>query len=100
MALRGNCRAPLVGTRTYGKAAVQGVFGLPNKARVTVMGATLRENTVLADTCGFVNCSSTIFASMFRLALRYRTNQHLIFFNTIRVFMVTGNEHDQAKSNM
>eukprot|EP00438_Fugacium_kawagutii_P017497 Skav211855 [mRNA] locus=scaffold1622:175843:177441:- [translate_table: standard] len=33
VALRGNCRAPLIGTRTYGKAAVQGVFGLPNKAR-------------------------------------------------------------------
>ena len=48
MALRGNCRAPLVGTRTYGKAAVQGVFGLPNKARA-VMGATLRENTLLVD---------------------------------------------------
>ncbi|CAL1161055.1 unnamed protein product, partial [Cladocopium goreaui] len=31
VALRGNCRAPLIGTRTYGKAAVQGVFGLPNK---------------------------------------------------------------------
>uniref|UniRef100_A0A7S4VSP4 PDZ domain-containing protein n=1 Tax=Alexandrium monilatum TaxID=311494 RepID=A0A7S4VSP4_9DINO len=30
-ALRGNCRAPLLGSKTYGKAAVQGVFGLPNR---------------------------------------------------------------------
>ncbi|CAE8591825.1 unnamed protein product, partial [Polarella glacialis] len=31
VALRGNCRAALVGAHTYGKAAVQGVFGLPNQ---------------------------------------------------------------------
>lgn len=30
VALRGNCRAPLVGTKSFGKAKVQGVFGLPN----------------------------------------------------------------------
>lgn len=30
-ALRGNCRATLLGSKTYGKAAVQGVFGLPNR---------------------------------------------------------------------
>lgn len=36
VALRGNCRAPLIGTRTYGKAAVQGVFGLPNKEAVAL----------------------------------------------------------------
>ena len=64
MALRGNCRAPLVGTRTYGKAAVQGVFGLPNKARATHGCNLARKHTP----CGFVNCLSTIFASVFRLA--------------------------------
>ncbi|CAK9110596.1 Carboxyl-terminal-processing peptidase 2, partial [Durusdinium trenchii] len=36
VALRGNCRAPLIGSRTYGKAAVQGVFGLPNKEAVAL----------------------------------------------------------------
>jgi len=35
-ALRGNCRAPLLGTKTYGKAKVQGVFGLPNKEAITL----------------------------------------------------------------
>lgn len=35
-ALRGNCRAPLLGARTYGKAAVQGVFGLPNREAVAL----------------------------------------------------------------
>lgn len=29
-ALRGNCRAPLIGEKTFGKAFVQGIFGLPN----------------------------------------------------------------------
>ncbi|CAE7041926.1 ctpA [Symbiodinium natans] len=36
VALRGNCRAPLLGSRTFGKAAVQGVFGLPNKEAVAL----------------------------------------------------------------
>lgn len=36
VALRGNCRAPLLGARTYGKAAVQGVFGLPNKEAIAL----------------------------------------------------------------
>jgi len=35
-ALRGNCRASLLGAKTYGKAAVQGVFGLPNKEAVAL----------------------------------------------------------------
>jgi len=35
-ALRGNCRAPLLGQKTYGKAAVQGVFGLPNREAVAL----------------------------------------------------------------
>jgi len=35
-ALRGNCRAPLLGARTYGKAAVQGVFGLPNREAMAI----------------------------------------------------------------
>ena len=29
VALRGNCRAPLIGNKTYGKAAVQGALLLP-----------------------------------------------------------------------
>merc|ERR1712008_33684 len=41
-ALRGNCRAPLLGTKTYGKAKVQGVFGLPNKEAITL---SLRRGT-------------------------------------------------------
>ncbi|CAJ1363807.1 unnamed protein product [Effrenium voratum] len=36
VALRGNCRAPLLGQRSFGKAAVQGVFGLPNKEAVAL----------------------------------------------------------------
>ncbi|CAE7949729.1 CTPA2, partial [Symbiodinium sp. KB8] len=36
VALRGNCRAPLLGSKTFGKAAVQGVFGLPNKEAVAL----------------------------------------------------------------
>eukprot|EP00933_Yihiella_yeosuensis_P036286 TRINITY_DN3001_c0_g2_i1.p1 TRINITY_DN3001_c0_g2~~TRINITY_DN3001_c0_g2_i1.p1 ORF type:complete len:531 (-),score=114.20 TRINITY_DN3001_c0_g2_i1:149-1528(-) len=36
VALRGNCRAPLLGAKTYGKAKVQGVFGLPNKEAIAI----------------------------------------------------------------
>eukprot|EP00929_Paragymnodinium_shiwhaense_P056981 TRINITY_DN28514_c0_g2_i1.p1 TRINITY_DN28514_c0_g2~~TRINITY_DN28514_c0_g2_i1.p1 ORF type:complete len:561 (+),score=87.53 TRINITY_DN28514_c0_g2_i1:48-1730(+) len=35
-ALRGNCRATLLGGTTFGKAAVQGVFGLPNGEAVAL----------------------------------------------------------------
>lgn len=59
VALRGNCRAPLLGARTYGKAAVQGVFGLPNRealaltvARYSGPGGTQIEGGLKPDLPG------------------------------------------------
>eukprot|EP00930_Biecheleria_cincta_P086889 TRINITY_DN76146_c0_g1_i1.p1 TRINITY_DN76146_c0_g1~~TRINITY_DN76146_c0_g1_i1.p1 ORF type:complete len:543 (-),score=114.38 TRINITY_DN76146_c0_g1_i1:26-1654(-) len=59
VALRGNCRAPLLGARTYGKAAVQGVFGLPNRealaltvARYSGPGGTQIEGGLEPDLPG------------------------------------------------
>jgi len=68
VALRGNCRAPLVGTRTYGKAAVQGVFGLPNKARATVMGATLARKHTL---CGYYFWICKLLVNYFCLCVSF-----------------------------
>jgi len=41
-ALRGNCRASLLGDKTFGKAKVQGVFGLPNREAIALTVAEYR----------------------------------------------------------